>query len=76
LIAPKRFGASGLSGAISEVGGTPMVICIDCFEEFEKILHRRGVNGMKPALQANRGPRESDDEGPNDDPPAALRMAA
>jgi hypothetical protein len=53
-----------------------MVISINCIDEFKKILHRAGAAGIKPALPASSFRAENDDDGPNDDPPAALPIAA
>jgi len=50
-----------------------MVICI---EEFLQKLHRPKLRVAKLAAPPRKTRKEPDDEGPNDDPPRAIRLAA
>jgi hypothetical protein len=50
-----------------------MVICID---EFLEKVHRPALSFTKVATEPSHVGTETDDDGPNDDPPNALRNAA
>jgi hypothetical protein len=50
-----------------------MVICI---EEFLQKIPQRTFPVAKVAAQPRQVGKTSDDNGPNDDPPSALRLAA
>jgi hypothetical protein len=50
-----------------------MVICID---EFLQKVHRPAYRVTKVAQPPRKVAQEPDDNGPNDDPPSAIRLAA
>jgi hypothetical protein len=50
-----------------------MVICID---DFLQKVHRPAFRVTKVAEPPRKVSQEPDDNGPNDDPPSAIRLAA
>ena len=47
-----------------------------CSEEFLQKVHRPNFRVAKAAALPDQVRKESDDNGPNDDPPSAIRLAA
>jgi hypothetical protein len=50
-----------------------MVVCID---EFQQKVHQPVFRATKVAAPPRQISKEPDDNGPNDDPPSAIQLAA